>query len=152
MFSKKNNIAEYILHLWQIEDYLRAFPEQADKSKELREISEMMHAEGIIEKGHLQLAQIALREMEELHDQLVNTDAIYRAAAMQLAPKLAILKSKSDNENQSDLSMIFVFMYSIMLLNLQKKELSDETLLLKKQAGQLLTYLSRCYRDEKDSN
>lgn len=152
MFSKKNNIAEYILHLWQIEDYLRAFPEQADKSKELSEISEMMHAEGIIEKGHLQLAQIALREMEELHDQLVNTDAIYRAAAMQLAPKLAILKSKSDNENQSDLSMIFVFMYSIMLLNLQKKELSDETLLLKKQAGQLLTYLSRCYRDEKDSN
>ncbi|MBR1929229.1 MAG: DUF4924 family protein [Paludibacteraceae bacterium] len=152
MFSKKNNIAEYILHLWQIEDYLRAFPEQADKSKELREISEMMHAEGIIEKGHLQLAQIALREMEELHDQLVNTDAIYRAAAMQLAPKLAILKSKSDNENQSDLSMIFVFMYSIMLLNLQKKELSDETLLLKKQAGQLLTYLSRCYRDEKNSN
>ena len=152
MFSKKNNIAEYVLHLWQIEDYLRAFPEQADKSKELSEISEMMHAEGIIEKGHLQLAQIALREMEELHDQLVNTDAIYRAAAMQLAPKLAILKSKSDNENQSDLSMIFVFMYSIMLLNLQKKELSDETLLLKKQAGQLLTYLSRCYRDEKDSN
>ena len=29
MKSKKENIAEYILYLWQIEDYLRAFPAQA---------------------------------------------------------------------------------------------------------------------------
>ena len=34
MILKKNNIAEYILYLWQIEDYLRAFPQQADVNQE----------------------------------------------------------------------------------------------------------------------
>lgn len=75
MKSKRENIAEYILYLWQIEDYLRAFPEQAMNSTELMEISDMMHAEGIMNGGHLQLAQNALSELEELHDELYDTEA-----------------------------------------------------------------------------
>ena len=59
MKSKKENIAEYILWLWQMEDYLRAFPEQAEATQELHELNEMMHREGIMEGGHLQLAQNA---------------------------------------------------------------------------------------------
>ena len=38
MILKKNNIAEYILYLWQIEDYLRAFPQQAEANQELAEM------------------------------------------------------------------------------------------------------------------
>ena len=49
MLLKKNNIAEYILYLWQIEDYLRAFPQQADANQELHDLSEMMHQENIME-------------------------------------------------------------------------------------------------------
>ncbi|MCQ2330540.1 MAG: DUF4924 family protein, partial [Paludibacteraceae bacterium] len=37
MKSKKDNIAEYILYLWQLEDYLRAFPEQAMSETSLME-------------------------------------------------------------------------------------------------------------------
>ena len=69
---KRDNIAEYILYLWQMEDYLRAFPQHADASPELHELNEMMHREGITESGHLQLAQIALGELEELSEQLLN--------------------------------------------------------------------------------
>ena len=76
MKSKRENIAEYILYLWQIEDYLRAFPEQANSSTELMEISDMMHQEGIMDGGHLQLAQNALGEMEDLHDELLATEAL----------------------------------------------------------------------------
>ena len=54
MILKKNNIAEYILYLWQIEDYLRAFPQQADANQELHDLNEMMHQENILESGHLQ--------------------------------------------------------------------------------------------------
>ena len=43
MLFKKNNIAEYILYLWQIEDYLRAFPLQAEANQELHDLSEMLH-------------------------------------------------------------------------------------------------------------
>ena len=54
MILKKNNIAEYILYLWQIEDYLRAFPQQAEANQELRDLNDMMHQENIMEGGHLQ--------------------------------------------------------------------------------------------------
>ena len=59
MILKKNNIAEYILYLWQIEDYLRAFPQQAEANQELHDLSDMMHQEDIMTSGHLQLAQNA---------------------------------------------------------------------------------------------
>ena len=84
MKIKKDNIAEYILYLWQMEDYLRAFPEQADATPELHELNEMLHREGVAESGHLQLAANALNELEELHDELLNEDAMYRAAIIRL--------------------------------------------------------------------
>ena len=59
MILKKNNIAEYILYLWQIEDYLRAFPQQAESNQELQDLLNMMRQENIMEHGHLQLAQNA---------------------------------------------------------------------------------------------
>ena len=74
--SKKDNIAEYILYLWQLEDYLRAFPEQAEATQELSELNEMMHREGVMDGGHVQMADIALNELEELHSTLLNEDAM----------------------------------------------------------------------------
>ena len=60
MILKKNNIAEYILYLWQIEDFLRAFPQHAESNQELHDLNQMMHQENIMESGHLQLAKNAL--------------------------------------------------------------------------------------------
>ena len=92
--SKQNNIAEYILYLWQMEDYLRAFPQNADATPELHELNEMMHREGIVESGHLQLAQNALAELEDLHAQLSDEDAMYRAAIIRLQPSPTCSKPK----------------------------------------------------------
>ena len=86
MKSKKENIAEYILYLWQMEDYLRAFPQNADATPELHELNEMMHREGIMNGGHLALANNALNELEELHAQLLDEDAMYRASIIRLQP------------------------------------------------------------------
>ena len=86
MKSKKNNIAEYILYLWQMEDYLRAFPQNADATPELHELNEMMHREGIMEGGHLALAQNALAEMEDLHTQLLSPRNSTSSKPRQTAP------------------------------------------------------------------
>ena len=145
--SKKNNIAEYILYLWQMEDYLRAFPENADATPELHEINEMMHREGIMEGGHLALAQNALAEMEDLHTQLLNEDAMYRAAIIRLTPQLNLLKAKTDRPTMSDLEACFTLLYQIMLLRLQKREISSETASVQQQATQLLQFLSKSYRN-----
>ena len=79
MILKKNNIAEYILYLWQIEDYLRAFPQQAAANQELQDLYNMMHQENIMAGGHLQLAKNALSELEELHDDILQRRGGYKA-------------------------------------------------------------------------
>lgn len=148
MKSKKSNIAEYILYLWQIEDYLRAFPQQADANPELKEIAEMMHAEGIMERGHLQLAENALSELEDLSRELAEDDATYRAAVMRLTPQLNLLKAKTDDPTMSDMRACFVLLYQIMLLRLKKQEISQETEATVQQVSSLVRFLCRAYAEE----
>ena len=149
MKSKKENIAEYILYLWQMEDYLRAFPAQADATAELHELNEMMHREGIVEGGHLQLAQNALSELEEIHSRLLQEDAIYRANIIRLTPSLNILKAKTDKPTMSDIEACLLLLYQIMLLRLQKREITPETANVQQQATRLLQFLSKIYYDHK---
>ena len=148
MILKKNNIAEYILYLWQIEDYLRAFPQQAEANQELHDLSNMMHQENIIDKGRLQLAQNALSELEDLHNDLLDQEATYRAAMIRLTPALNLLKAKTDRPTMSDVEACLILLYQIMLLKLQKAPISSETEQVQKQATQVLQYLSKTYKEQ----
>ena len=147
--SKQNNIAEYILYLWQMEDYLRAFPENADATPELHELNEMMHREGLMDGGHLALANNALAELIDLHTTLLDEDAMYRAAIIRLQPSLNLLKAKTDRPTMSDIEACLLLLYQIMLLRLQKREITPETASVQQQATQVLTFLSRTYHDDK---
>ncbi len=149
MKQKMSNIAEYILYLWQIEDYLRAFPSQAEANAELHEFSEMMHEENILECGHLQLAQNALAEMEELHNELLEQEASYRAAILHIAPSLVLLKSKTDRPTMSDVEACLVLLYQVILLRLQKRPISSETAIVQEEATHVLQYLSKTYLKNK---
>ena len=148
MRSKKENIAEYILYLWQMEDYLRAFPQNADATPELHELNEMMHREGLMDGGHMALAANALAELEDLHATILNEDAMYRAAIMRLQPSLNLLKAKTDRPTMSDIEACLLLLYQIMLLKLQKKEITPETASVQTQATQVLQFLSRTYHDD----
>ncbi len=148
MKSKKDNIAEYILYLWQMEDYLRAFPQNADATPELHELNEMMHREGIVDGGHLALANNALSELEDLHATILNEDAMYRAAIMRLQPSLNLLKAKTDRPTMSDIEACLLLLYQIMLLKLQKREITPETASVQTQATGVLQFLSRTYHDD----
>jgi hypothetical protein len=148
MILKKNNIAEYILYLWQIEDYLRAFPQQADANQELKDLSDMMHHENILEAGHLQLAKNALSELEDLHCDLLDQEATYRAAVLQLTPSLNLLKAKTNTPTMSDIEACLLLLYQIMLLKLQNRPISPETQLVQGQVTKLLQYLSKTYKEQ----
>ena len=147
--SKKNNIAEYILYLWQMEDYLRAFPQNAEATPELHELNEMMHRDGLMEDGHLALANNALSELEDLHTQILNEDAMYRAAIIRLQPSLNLLKAKTDRPTMSDIEASLLLLYQIMLLRLQKKEITPQTADVQQRATQVLQFLSRTYKNLK---
>ena len=148
MRSKKDNIAEYILYLWQMEDYLRAFPQNADATPELHELNEMMHREGIVDGGHLAIANNALSELIDLHTQILNEDAMYRAAIMRLQPSLNLLKAKTDRPTMSDIEACLLLLYQIMMLKLQKREITPETANVQTQATGVLQFLSRTYHDD----
>ena len=148
MILKKNNIAEYILYLWQIVDYLRAFPQQAEVNQELHDLSDMMHQENIMDQGHLQLAQNALSELEDLHNDLLDQEATYRAAMIRLTPALNLLKAKTDRPTMSDVEACLILLYQIMLLKLKKSPISSDTEQVQKQATQVLQYLSKTYKEQ----
>ena len=84
--KRKENIAEYLLYMWQIEDIIRAYKldidtidEQIvskynvpdDKKKEIREwyesLIDMMRREGVVESGHLQLNKNVIIDLTDLH-------------------------------------------------------------------------------------
>ena len=158
MKNKRENIAEYILWIWQLEDYLRAFPNVAIENESpspdmrfLAELREMMHREGLTEKGHVQLAQNAMAELEELHRRLLNEDASYRAAMIRRTPALNIFKSKTDNPLMSDIEAGLTLLYQVLMLRLQHKEITPATAETQTQVTQQLQFLSKIYRSEKVS-
>ena len=128
-----------------MEDYLRAFPQQAKATQEMSELSEMMHREGIMDGGHLALAVNALCELEELHAGLLDEDALYRAAILRLQPSLNLLKAKTDRPTMSDIEACLTLLYQIMLLHLQNKAVSPETADVQQRATQVLQFLSKTY-------
>lgn len=147
MKNKSENIAEYILYLWQLEAYLRAFPDKADSTPELKEIADMMHAEGLMESGHLQLAKNALSQMEDLHDELLATEAPYRAVVLHIEPSLNLFKAKTDNPTMSDVEACLTLLYQVMMLRLQQKDISEATAVVVNDATQLLRFLSKTFYD-----
>ena len=154
MISKKDNIAEYILQTWQMEDLVRAFrdDEALEQNTYLRDLKDMMRAEGVMERGHIQLAEIAVSEMDELHQRLYDEEATYRAAWLQILPSITMLKAKTDDPTQSDMQMCLTFLYEIMLLRLQKKPISPETTAVQQSVSRLLAILAATYRDLAENN
>ena len=112
----------------------------------------MMRSEGVMERGHVQIAQIALQEMDELHHQLYDEEATYRAAWLQLLPSINLLKAKTDNPAQSDMEMCLTFLYEIMLLRLQKKPISADTTAVQERVSRLISVLAATYKDLSENN
>ena len=154
MTTKHDNIAEFILQTWQMEDLVRAFQddEALEANEYLYNLKQMMRTEGVMSSGHVQIAQIAVQELDDLHRELYDTEAPYRAAWLQLMPAITLLKSKTDDPTQSDMQMCLTFLYEIMLLRMQKRPISSETTAVQQQVSRLLAFLSTQYKDGRDDN
>ena len=92
--KRKENIAEYILYMWQIEDMIRAndfdiskirrniidnFQIDDAQKHEMEEwyesLIDMMRREGITEAGHLQINHNVLNQLVQLHQALLKDPA-----------------------------------------------------------------------------
>ena len=85
---KEKNIAEYLIYMWQVEDLIRAnkcdidfirnniisrYPaeEHAALEEWYGNLADMMRAEGVVEKGHLQINRNVIRNLTDLHAELL---------------------------------------------------------------------------------
>ena len=166
---KEKNIAEYLLYMWQVEDLIRANDCDPDKLKAnvivqfpaedrpaLEEwygnLVEMMRAEGVKERGHLQINRNVLQELTELHARLLASTRypFYNAAYFKALPFIVELRQKNGHKDEPELETCFEALYGVLLLRLQKKESTPATESALKTISSFLSMLANDYaRDRK---
>lgn len=167
---KENNIAEYLLYMWQVEDMIRAnaldmerirqtlilparlgAEEEAGLTEWYENLVEMMRMEGVTERGHLQINKNTLTLLTDLHLRLLRSPKFpfYSAAYYKALPFIVELRTQGDNRNLSELENCFEALYGVLLLKLQKRDVSEGTLQAVKAISTLLAQLSDYYNKDK---
>ena len=144
---KEENIAEYLLYMWQIEDIIRAnkldidiidkqiisgFEQPQNVKNEIREwyenLIDMMRREDVMEKGHLIINKNVISELTELHNRLLKSpqETEYTEAYYKTLPFIVELRSKTQDKNTPELETCLAALYGFLLMRLQKKDSSGE--------------------------
>lgn len=164
--KRKENIAEYLLYMWQIEDIIRAngldidriktsvidrFPLDDAQRKEMTEwyesLIEMMRLEGVAEKGHLQINRNVLAQLVDLHQALLNDPKFpkYTALFYKTLPYIVELRAKAGDEKPGEIEACFNALYGMLMLRLQKKEITPATEEAVRQISAFIATLARYF-------
>src|SRR5690554_5890455 len=124
--KKQDNIAEYLLFMWQVEDLLRAYHFDIDKIEEAlilpvyqtteervqaRDWYEglimMMQSEGVQEKGHLQINKNIIIDLTDIHLRLLKNpkESEYIGIYYNTLPYIVELRSKSTENEIAELEI-----------------------------------------------
>ena len=167
---RKKSIAEYLLYMWQIEDIIRAmgcslplirkayvskFTDYTDEQKEeeldwFGNLVRMINEEGKREQGHLDINTIVVKDMADLHNRLLKSDKfpIYNAEYYKVLPFIVELRNRGDKD-VNEIETCFDALYGIMMLRMQKKEITPETEHAIKEISTFIGLLSDYYiKDE----
>ena len=167
---KQQNIAEYLLYMWQVEDIIRAhgldidrldagylsrFQLEGDAHQELREwyenLIEMMRSEGVTKTGHLQINKNIIILLNDLHAQLLKSSKhpFYSAAYYKALPFIVELRQRSHSQDEPEIENCFDAMYGLMMLRLQGKPVSEETQKAMGSISAFLALLAEYYKKDK---
>lgn len=170
--KRKENIAEYLLYMWQIEDLIRANGLDIDKIRtniidkfnldetQRREMTEwyeslidMMRREGVTEHGHLQMNKNILNQLVQLHQALLKDPAFpeYTAEFYRTLPYIVELRGKAGENQVGEIETCFTALYGMLMMRLQQKETSEATRNAIAQIGRFIALLSKDFHlDEED--
>lgn len=144
---RKKSIAEYLLYMWQIEDIIRAYGcslpvikknyvDRFDFTSEQREeeldwfgnLIRMMNEEGKREGGHLNINKVILKDVIDLHGMLLQSTKfpIYNAEYYKVLPFIVELRQRGDKD-LNEIETCLDVLYGVMMLRLQKKNITPET-------------------------
>lgn len=162
---KRKSIAEYLLYMWQVEDIIRAYgcslpviereyiakfqltdEQREDETDWFGNLVTMMNSEGKREQGHLQINEVLLKDIIDLHDRLLQSTKFpfYGAEYYKVLPFIVELRNKGDKDI-NEIETCFAALYGVMLLGLRKKEVTPETRRAMKEIGTFIGMLSDYY-------
>ena len=165
--DKQENIAEYLLFMWQTEDLLRACnldidqlqrslidssytsDEERTKARDWYEgLIMMMKTEGVQQEGHLQINKNLIIDLTDVHLRLLNDpkESEYIALYYNTLPHIVALRAKAGDKQLPELETCFIALYGYLLLKLQKREITGETQAAVAQITSLLRLLSKKYQ------
>ncbi len=171
--KQKENIAEYVLYMFQVEMIIRSFnfeieeifnnyiwqmtsiPEAREDVKVwYQTIIEEMKSNGLEEKGHIGRVHETMDEMTFLHNTLLTSleDTDYQETHTEAGPFIQELRDKSGSAGLSDIEVCLTGLFGKLTLKIQKKEISEETELAFEAFTRLLAKLSIRYKDFKSGN
>lgn len=163
---RKKSIAEYVLYMWQVEDLIRAYgcslsrikneyvSQFSDYTAEQRselvdwygDLIRMINQEGKREKGHLQINQIVVQDVSDLHAQLLQSSKFpfYNAEYYKVLPFIVELRNRG-SKDVGEIETCLNALYGTMMLRLQKKPISPETAHAVKEITTFIGMLSDYY-------
>ena len=165
---KENNLAEYIIYMWQLEDMFRAFElnmERIDESvvnrfqvddekrKEIHDwyenLVEMMRNEKIEKGGHLQVVKNNVNELTELHFYLLHTvhdPKYHQLVTMALHNFIDFRKRAGVPEEMSDVELALNALYETLMLRLKGEPVGEETTRAMESFSKVIAYLAAKYK------
>ena len=167
----KENIAEYLLYMWQIEDIIRANGLDIDRIKEnvidrfnlspaqtkemvewYESLIDMMRREGVEKSGHLQLNKNVIIQLTDLHLALLKDPRFpeYTAEFYKTLPYIVELRSKAGENPAGELETWFNALYGMLMLRLQGKEITPETKAAITQISKFIAVLARDYNLDRE--
>lgn len=165
--KRKENIAEYILYLYQVEDLIRAFhldmglinerlvgsykvnEEQTAKISDWYEnLVLMMEKEGKQKSGHLQFLTNLIGELNEFHLRLLQNgeDHVYLSEFQVVSGIIKELGQKNKAAS-GDVQVAIDGVYGYLLLKIQNKVITAETQEAVQRLSKWLSHLSRLFKD-----
>lgn len=163
--KRQNNISEYIIHMYQTEDLIRAYefkiedideyvvkhiPGDESEKKELlgwyTEVMNQMKAEGLESSGHLSSVQEIVNELSIMYEELQSTDSafeeVHKSSKSHIDKNMELAKGAITSEVQICLNGV----YGLLLLRMKGKNVSDELMESINAFGDILSYLSYKYK------
>ncbi|MEZ4799050.1 MAG: DUF4924 family protein [Flavobacteriales bacterium] len=167
--KKSENIVEYVLFIWQMEDLVRAMyfdidaisefvrgftPSEETAQEELawfKNLIKSMKSERVEQRGHVSEIHELIFELNYLHNTLLQVikDNAYIEAYNLAQPNIKEYQQKTDGKTTNDVELCLTALYGLLVLRLKKEVISNETQEAIQTFSNLMARLSAHYKKMK---
>jgi len=146
--KKKENIAEYLIYMYQVEDLIRAnefdldridktiisqfdtdYNTKRDMREWYRDLIARLKEEGKEKAGHMEFLEKHADELQQRHQQLLQqtSQPEFKTTWEAARPHVEALRMRSGHTADHDVQLALNGLYGLLILRIQGKEINPET-------------------------